>query len=78
MDSSNISSGGALTVQGGASFNGNIYVNKSLFIDGIQGPISIINSDNSTLINTPNNNIQFTNCSIFLLGLILSQKADIR
>lgn len=75
FDSINVSSGGALTVKGGASFNGNVNINKSLTLNstGNSGLIVGYNGTQITLNGTTaNSTISMTDDN-----LIINNSADI-
>ena len=69
FDSINVSSGGALTVKGGASFNGNVNINKSLTLNstGNSGLIVGYNGTQITLNGTTaNSTISMTDDNLFI------------
>lgn len=79
FDSTSVSSGGSLTVKGGASFNGNVIINKSLTLNstgnsglivGYTGTQITLNGTitNSTISMTNNNLIINNSADISLLG----------
>lgn len=75
FDSVNISNGGSLTVKGGASFNGNVNINKGLTLNSF-GNTGLIIGYNGTQITlngtTANSTISMTNDN-----LIISNSSDI-
>ena len=83
VDSINVSSGGALTVNGGASFNGNVNINKSLTLNstgnsgliiGYTGTQVTLNGTtaNSTISMTDDNLIINNTSDISILGNVVN------